>query len=655
MLNPNEAALESKCERIARIITRNYGVTVRVEGGQAYYDFASGEIVLPNLNSKQMEQVGNVLDGFLDHECGHSIFTSRAVVQTIKSQSLHYIWNGIEDVWTERAMGNRYPGCAQNLTRLHAAMKGYVEAKWAESNALTKMMYRMSEVWRGSKSLEQVCADPEVGALLAVMGPEIAAGHGIESTAGALTLAKRILERLESLSPPPPPPQPEEGSDESESPEENEEQEGDSPENGPEDQGDADSDEKPLEGSQSTPGGSEGQGKPAAGETPQNGSESAEEPNLESEDDGSENTAGAQAQKVQAQIQVGDFGGALDPEEFLNECLEEVLDMDLRGKHDDPESYLVFSEEFDTEETFDHAARLEWSEVYQALKESLREHIGTLASNLEMALVEETESRWVGGARRGRKFDKRVFPNWFCGGDDSRIFRQLEQGIRWDTAVSLLFDCSGSMGSSSNKHSKAALARLAAVAFHESLLRANIPHEVLGFNTSGGRSEELKLRARAALERGESLDKYSRVDELDGRFVFVPFDEPDGRAICAITGRSSNRDGEAVLWAAKRLAGRKEKRKLLIVVSDGLPAGARHHYTERKFLQEAVQRVINAGIETYAVGIKSKHVKDYYPQSVVIQKSEDLPKVIINELGQAILGRRGTDNGRLAKVARPMR
>jgi cobaltochelatase CobT len=238
------------------------------------------------------------------------------------------------------------------------------------------------------------------------------------------------------------------------------------------------------------------------------------------------------------------------------------------------------------------------------------------------------------------------------GSDDDRLFKYLEEGIRHDTAVTLLWDCSGSMGSALKPTSKAALARVAAVAFHEALKRCkSITHEVLGFNTGGGSSPELLVLANEAVQRGEDMDRYSRVHETDNRMVFVPFGSDKGWPIAAITGAAANRDGECVLWAARRLAQRPEKRKILIVGSDGHPQGARYHSTEKKFLREVVQRVKAAGLEIYGLGIMDDAVAKYYPQFQVIRDIRALPKAVMTLLQASLPARtKGRNHGRMARV-----
>lgn len=636
-LTPHEACLESKAERIARIITRQYGVKVRIEGGRAYIDLDTMTIVMPNLKGDALEHIRGVLDGFLDHECAHAIFTDNLAVKPLKGKPIFAIWNPVEDCWIEREMGKLYVGCAQNLKELNEAIIVEVRKNWGKMGAVPRLLSALIMCWQGSALPAEFEVDPLMGLVFQALEPERRDGFNVNSTTEAINLARRIMDKIASMVPPPPPQlklQPG--------------QEG----KGSEGEGQQGKQQDPKEQQEGEEGGQQGphtQEGQQEGQSLQEPQEAAGEP---SEGEGQEEQDEAlqeQAEGLQQAMQTGDYEPLLDAEGLLNDILTRVPD---RSKASDPEEYLVFSEEFDTEVHYDHQKRMIWSGEYKELRDEVHDYLGNMATALELSLAAEAQARWVGGSRKGRKFDKRVFPAWTQGGRDDRIFRQLEQSEDWDTAVSLLWDCSGSMNRV-HPGSKSYLARLAAIAFHEALSRADIMHEVLGFNTGGGSSPELKMRAKEAEKRGENIKRYSRLAELDKRMVFVPWGSIDGRAICAINGTNANRDAECVMWAAKRLAARPEKRKVLIVGSDGQPSGAKYGYTEKKYLQEVIAQVIEAGIELYAIGIMDDAVSKYYPHWVVIHRVEDLPQAVMQQLGQALFARKGTMHGNVPAVNKP--
>jgi cobaltochelatase CobT len=97
---------------------------------------------------------------------------------------------------------------------------------------------------------------------------------------------------------------------------------------------------------------------------------------------------------------------------------------------------------------------------------------------------------------------------------------------------------------------------------------------------------------------------------------------------------SENLDGEAVMWSLKRLERRKEKTKICIVLSDGMPNSSlssieeleRHLYTVAK-LAEAKEK---EGMYLYGVGIGEERVKEFYKYASVLNEVSELPKVTLD-------------------------
>ena len=63
MLKPQEALLETTAQKIARILIRQYGINVRVEGSRACIDMETMTVVIPNLSGKEAEDLGEQGDG----------------------------------------------------------------------------------------------------------------------------------------------------------------------------------------------------------------------------------------------------------------------------------------------------------------------------------------------------------------------------------------------------------------------------------------------------------------------------------------------------------------------------------------------------------------------------------------------------------------
>ena len=98
-----------------------------------------------------------------------------------------------------------------------------------------------------------------------------------------------------------------------------------------------------------------------------------------------------------------------------------------------------------------------------------------------------------------------------------------------------------------------------------------------------------------------------------------------------------NIDGEALFWAWQRLKTRVEKRKILMVISDGAPVDDSTLSTNgSEYLENHLKRMIRkienrAEIELVAIGI-GHDVTRYYKHAVTITKAEELGGTMIHEL-----------------------
>jgi cobalamin biosynthesis protein CobT len=98
-------------------------------------------------------------------------------------------------------------------------------------------------------------------------------------------------------------------------------------------------------------------------------------------------------------------------------------------------------------------------------------------------------------------------------------------------------------------------------------------------------------------------------------------------------GMANNVDGECVEIAGMRVLRRKEKGKILIVLSDGNPACYTSDYDGLNMhLKKTVENMTRAGVNMIGIGIESSAVTDFYPKSMVINNVNDLPPLIMREL-----------------------
>ena len=202
-----------------------------------------------------------------------------------------------------------------------------------------------------------------------------------------------------------------------------------------------------------------------------------------------------------------------------------------------------------------------------------------------------------------------------------------------DTVVSLLIDNSGSM-----RGRPISIAAMCGDILARTLERCGVTSEILGFTTrawKGGQSREAWLAEGRPASPG-------RLNDLR-HIVYKRADEPyrHARKNLGLMMREGllkeNIDGEALLWAHRRLLARPEERRILMVISDGAPvddstASANGGtYLERHLRQVIGWIETRSNVELSAIGI-GHDVTRYYSRAVTIMDAEQLGGALIEQL-----------------------
>ena len=202
-----------------------------------------------------------------------------------------------------------------------------------------------------------------------------------------------------------------------------------------------------------------------------------------------------------------------------------------------------------------------------------------------------------------------------------------------DTVVTLLIDNSGSM-----RGRPISVAAICADILSRTLERCSGKVEILGFTTKnwkGGKSREKWNQENKPINPG-------RLNDLR-HIIYKSADKPwrqskKNLGLMLKEGLlKENIDGEALLWAFKRIALRKEERKILMVISDGAPVDDSTlsvnsgDYLEKHLKQTVKWIEENSNIEILAVGI-GHDVTRYYKKAIKIADVQELGDVMINQL-----------------------
>lgn len=212
-------------------------------------------------------------------------------------------------------------------------------------------------------------------------------------------------------------------------------------------------------------------------------------------------------------------------------------------------------------------------------------------------------------------------------------FRQPHPQPGPDTVVSLLIDNSGSM-----RGQPIALAALAAEVLAQTLERCRIPVEILGFTTRSWRGG----RVYADWQKDGKPPNPGRLNEVR-QIIYKSAAQPwrQARLGLGLMLRDGllkeNIDGEALLWAQSRLLQRPERRRILIVLSDGAPVDdATTSANAPGYLEAHLRQVIRAieghgQIELSAIGI-GHDVGRYYRRAMTISDPRDLAPALLERV-----------------------
>ncbi len=202
-----------------------------------------------------------------------------------------------------------------------------------------------------------------------------------------------------------------------------------------------------------------------------------------------------------------------------------------------------------------------------------------------------------------------------------------------DTVVSLLIDNSGSM-----RGRPIAIAAMCGDVLARTLERCGVATEILGFTTrawKGGQSREAWLAEGRPPHPG-------RLNDLR-HIVYKRADQPyrharKGLGLMMREGLlKENIDGEALLWAHRRLLARPEERRILMVISDGAPvddstASANGGSYLERHLREVIGFIeTKSSVELAAIGI-GHDVTRYYRRAVTIMDAEQLGGALVEQL-----------------------
>ena len=311
----------------------------------------------------------------------------------------------------------------------------------------------------------------------------------------------------------------------------------------------------------------------------------------------------------------------MDP---LKDRLEAVLVPKLQH-YRDCQSYRIPTTDYDGIIEVEGAVRRSKTErSLLDITPAVDQAVNALSTVLKRRLIAQTRCVWSGGYSRGRLKGSNLYK---VALNDSRVFAQRAVAQSREVAISLMIDCSGSM-----IDTPITLAMTTAWALSQVFAAIPIKFEVLGYTT------------QSVLIPGTAKgDAYARHHPLNVLLI-KRFDEPVNAALfrrlsfvanCGID-MVDNVDGESLLIGYKRLMARSEARKIMMVLSDGLPASPGNQAALQAHLK-AVAKKIEEEIELIAFGFGDGNVSEYYSHAIPIDDVNDLPTRVVEELSTLLI------------------
>ena len=385
-----------------------------------------------------------------------------------------------------------------------------------------------------------------------------------------------------------------------------------------------------------------------------------------SDEYGQENADGeseeeSQEEEVQSESGEGPVEQDMSGDSDLADAIEAEVPMDMdsmdtsgmEGEEDDPgtppedsgeknwlrpkeSNYKAFTTQYD-ETVFagELCDQVELERLRSVLDKHLQNSqivISKLANRLQRKLMAQQNRTWEFDLDEGM-LDTSKLTSVIMDPFQPLAFKQEKDMNFRDTVVSLLIDSSGSMRGRS-----ITIAAMCAEILGRTLERCSVKVEILGFTTRawrGGQSRELWLQQGKQAQPG-------RLNDLR-HIIYKSADLPwrRCRSNLGLMMREEllkeNIDGEALLWAHNRVVGRPEDRKIIMVISDGLPVdNSTLLVNPSNFLEQhlkyAIDRIENhSSVELVAIGI-GHDVTHHYRRAVTITDAEQLGDAMTEQL-----------------------
>jgi len=189
-------------------------------------------------------------------------------------------------------------------------------------------------------------------------------------------------------------------------------------------------------------------------------------------------------------------------------------------------------------------------------------------------------------------------------GFSERVFKNKINNTVLDASVSVLVDMSGSMSGQ-----KVLYATQAALLLNNVFQVIQVPLEIIGFTDYGNRPVQYLYKpfSKQKVPREQLLDYFA----------------------ASSNKMAGNPDGDSIIWAFDRIKNRPEKKKLLIVMSDGQPAASRSSRGLGSFTRQVIKEIQASKVEIYGLGLCDESVSMFYQHHSTVKTAEEIPQKLL--------------------------
>lgn len=190
--------VETSLQRVARMLSQQYGV--RVEWSSQGKCYTNGKvIVLPALPDNAPDALLEAIQGYLDHETAHVLFTDfeNKKAKTLTPEEFSCV-NAVEDIRIERKLATLFPGVPYNLRKAHDWMVLRFEKHWDKLNQFTKAICGfISYAGYGETEFWQDVVDQKTKDIVLEGVKAVGSLDALQSTADSVEAGLRLYKVLE--------------------------------------------------------------------------------------------------------------------------------------------------------------------------------------------------------------------------------------------------------------------------------------------------------------------------------------------------------------------------------------------------------------------------------------------------------------------------